>query len=50
MEYQTYFDTQNQTLQEFYRYIDNHGYTYEPIDCLQCEHIAYDHNHTYHLP
>jgi hypothetical protein len=50
MEYQTYFDTQNQTLNEFYRYINNHGYTFEPLTCFQCEHINYDTNLTYHLP
>jgi hypothetical protein len=49
-KYDTYFDTQNQTLNEFYRFIEDSGYSYEPLDCFQAEHINYDTNRTYHLP
>ena len=49
-KYATYFETQNETLNEFYRFIENSGYSYEPLDCLHVEHINYDTNHTYHIP
>ena len=48
--YGTYFDTQNQTLNEFYQFITDSGYTFEPLDCFQVEHINYDTNRTYHVP
>jgi hypothetical protein len=49
-KYATYFDTQNAALAELYRFIEDHGYLYEPLTCLQAEHIAYDTNRTYHIP
>lgn len=49
-QYSTYFNTQNETLNEFYQYIEDKGYAYEPLDCFQAMHINYDTNHTYHLP
>jgi hypothetical protein len=48
--YDTYFNTQNETLTEFYRFITDRGYTYEPLTCFQTEHIAYDTSITYHMP
>lgn len=48
--YKTYFDTQNETLNEFYRFIEDHGYSYTPLDCFQVEHINYDTNRSYHIP
>jgi|GEM_PF-3605618 len=48
--YGTYFDTQNSALAEFYRFIEDAGYTYEPLTCFQVEHINYDTNRTYHIP
>jgi hypothetical protein len=48
--YGTYFNTQNETLNEFYRFIEDHGYLYEPLDCFQADHINYDTNRTYHIP
>ncbi len=49
-KYETYFNTQNETLNEFYRFIEDHGYSYEPLTCFQVEHINYDTNRTYHVP
>jgi hypothetical protein len=47
--YGTYFETQNQTLNELYRFINDEGYTFEPLDCFQVEHINYDTYRTYHV-
>ena len=43
-KYETYFNTQNETLNEFYRFIEDHGYSYEPLTCFQVEHNNYDTN------
>ena len=49
-KYETYFNTQNEALTEFYRLIEDSGYLYEPLTCFQVEHIAYDTNRTYRVP
>lgn len=48
--YATYFNTQNETLNEFYRFTADSGYSFEELDCFQVEHINYDTDRTYHLP
>ena len=48
--YETYFNTQNETLTEFYRFVEASGYTYEPLGIFETQHINYDTHHSYHLP
>ena len=50
LKFETYFETQNSALNEFYRYIDEAGYLHNKLTGFECVHINYDSNHSYHLP
>ena len=45
--YQTYFETQNETLNEFYTMISDNNYKFDELDCFQTQHIPYNQNIRY---